>query len=120
MKFTRAFGLVLAFALTMTAFATTAQAAPKLAPSVAGTAWQVTASWSDHSFLWLLGKNGRYMDSDGPTGTWTQDGASLTLKADAGFTYRVKLIGRAGRGTVYNNSDNSVAGTMTAKRLVAP
>jgi hypothetical protein len=87
--------------------------------SISHTTWRVDTSWSNHAFFWVFEDNGRYRDTDGPTGSWTQDGAAVTLKADAGFTYRVTLSGDSASGTVYNDSDNSTAGTFRAQRVTA-
>ena len=79
-------------------------------PSVAGTTWCVHASWSDHLFSWVFSDNQSYKDTDGPTGSWTQAGASLTLISNGGFTYRVTLTKDLGNGTVFRTDTGATAG----------
>jgi len=76
----------IAFVLLFACF--TVGAAAQHVASVSNTTWQVNASWEAKPFTWSFDATGRYKDSDGPTGSWTQTGAKLTLKADAGFVYR--------------------------------
>lgn len=81
------------------------------------TIWQVTASWSDHLFFWVFWRDGRYTDTDGPTGGWKVEGSQLTLVADSGFLYRATLTGEDASGTV--SQDAASVGTFTAHRTYA-
>ncbi|HWA22468.1 MAG TPA: hypothetical protein VG735_08750 [Caulobacterales bacterium] len=110
--------LVLGFALALSPGAGHAQsAAPAAVQPIQESVWAVTASWqTGPGFSWVFWTNGRYLDTDGPTGSWTQSSAALTLNADAGFTYRAQIDGDAMHGTVYDKA-GAVAGTFTAKRV---
>jgi hypothetical protein len=111
--------VLLGFALIMmTPGSGLAQSAPPAAAQpIQESVWAVTASWSQPpGFSWVFWTNGRYLDTDGPTGSWTQSGAALTLNADAGFTYKAQVEGDTLRGTVYDKG-GAVAGTFTAKRV---
>jgi hypothetical protein len=114
-----AIGLVLfAFIATPLSHAQT-NPASVTAPSVANTAWVVTASWSaGHIFYWAFWDNGHYQDTDGAYGTWTQNGSSLALLSAGGFIYRITLNGDSGSGSVYSQSSGAVAGTFTVQRVV--
>ena len=112
--------VALALAMSLAGAAHTQSNSPSgQAPIVAlaKTTWAVDASWSNHRFFWVFGDNGRYTDTDGPTGSWTQDGNSLTLVSSGGYVYRVNLAGDTASGTVYG-SDGAKAGTLKAQRVV--
>jgi len=108
----------IAFVLLLACF--TAGAAAQDVASVSNTTWQVNASWEAKPFTWVFDAAGRYKDSDGPTGSWTQNGTELTLNADAGFVYRCTLAGNYGSGIVYNAKDGSVAGSFWTERVNSP
>jgi len=88
------------------------------AASVADTVWKVQASWSKHIFYWAFWENGRYQDTDGAVGAWTQDGDTVTLNADAGFVYHVTLHGETASGDVWQTDINKKAGTFKAWHVV--
>jgi hypothetical protein len=90
---------------------------PAGAASLCEIVWQVTASWSDHQFYWVFWRDGRYTDTDGPTGGWNLEGGRLTLTADSGFTYRATLTGEKASGAVYEGAAS--VGTFTAQRTYA-
>lgn len=112
----RAFALGLAISFTSAAQAQ-APTRPAEAVSLCETIWQVTASWSDHQFYWVFWRDGRYTDTDGPTGGWTLESGRLTLTADSGFIYRATLAGEKASGTVYEGAAS--VGTFSAQRTYA-
>jgi hypothetical protein len=109
-----ALGLAISFSCAAQAQAPTR---PSEAVSLCETIWQVTASWSDHQFYWVFWRDGRYTDTDGPTGGWNLESGRLTLTADSGFIYRATLTGEKASGTVHEGAAS--VGTFTAQRTYA-
>jgi len=108
--------VLVALVFFLVTFGSSAQAAN----SVANTTWRVEASWMEgHIFFWVFDDHGKYKDTDGPTGTWTQKGNELVLQADAGWTYRCTLTGDTGVGKVYRTSTGKLAGTLTIRRVTS-
>jgi hypothetical protein len=89
--------------------------------SLGNTTWKVDASWEpDHSFYWTLDAKGRYKDSEGPVGAWSQNGSDLTLTSNGGWIYRCKLAGDYGSCNVFNQASGKPAGSVRFQRVSAP
>ena len=110
--------------LAWAALALAALAAPAGAQSPAmpieGSSWSVDSSWQARPFVWKFRAGGRYKDSDGPTGSWSQEKASIVLRADAGFTYQGVVRGEEMTGTVKQNASGQEVGGFVAHLIAAP
>jgi len=108
--------VALALALGFGAISDRAQAQTARAEAVAESIWRVTPSWGG-PFFWVFWDNGRYQDTDGPVGSFTQSSDTLTLNSDDGWTYRGTISGDTMSGVVFETASGVTGGTFTATRV---